>query len=171
MHCSDEQLINLIDSKAKEHFKSCEECQQRYWQLKQLQSDAHKMPLYQPAPESWQKIREKVQFEPVKPKTVSNNWRIAAGFVVGSFLSVFAYHGWQVSMLNQEIAASTELEQKLQLTQFNSVNIDDKLWQLTEIDEQLNNTKNKAMQRELWRKRNELLNQLIQQSSQSLESI
>lgn len=171
MHCSDEQLINLVDNKAKRHFKQCNKCQQRYWQLKRLQHDATSLPLYQPNPNAWDKVKANIELAPVKQKRPTHIWRIAAGFLVGCVVSLASYHSWQVKQLEEVIAASSKLEREFQLTGYSLINQDDKLWRLAEIDERLNRTDSRTAQKDLWQKRNELLLQLIAQSNQNVESI
>jgi len=169
MHCSDETLIKNNDSKVHLHVKECMQCQQRLWQLKQLQSDADKLPVFQPSELAWQKVKANL------PKDNNHKYRfplnIAASFVVGIMVTLVGNNMWQNKAIEVQIAQSSKLEQELVSMQLTSSFIEDDLWQLSKIDEQLNSDLSTSEQKELWKKRNLILQRILKAKNEAREVI
>ncbi len=160
MHCSDEALIDNNDLEAQMHIKDCMRCQQRLWQLKQLKSEAEKLPIYQPNELAWLKVKQSL---PLKKKNRFFNFpiAIAASFVVGIVVTLVANNTWQEHNIEQLIAESSSFERQLVSQQLIGTMVDKSLWEISQIDEKLNLQQSKSSQQQLWKKRNELLKLML----------
>ena len=117
-----------------------------------------------------------VAFEPKsKPKKTTKAWfiptTIAASFIVGSLVSVMSLQFWQAQQLDEQIAMSRQFEHQLVMMQLTSPWVESQLWQISQIDRQLNEAKSVKVQQQLWQQRNEILKQLLAQPQNMNEMI
>ena len=170
MHCSDEALMQSDDSITRLHVKECMLCQQRLWQLKQLQSDASRLPVYQPSELAWKNIKKTL------PTQNKRHWfnspiTIAASFVVGIIVTLVGNNLWQTHAVDVQIAKSSQFEKELVEVQFTSSLMEDDLWEISQIDELLSSEQDDRKKKALWKKRNLILQKLLKESLASREII
>ena len=170
MHCSDEALMQSNDSITRLYVKECMQCQQRLWQLKQLKSDANRLPLYQPSELAWQNIKKTLPKQK-KPYWFQSPVTIAASFVVGIIVTLVGNNLWQTHTVDVQIAKSSQFEQQLIAMQGISPFMENELWELSQIDEKLSSEQDKSKKKALWKKRNIILQKLLKQSSATREII
>ena len=170
MHCSDEALRDSHDVEVRSHLRGCMPCQQRLWQLKQLKSEADKLPLFQPNEMAWQQIKATLP-QKKKPQNYKLPLSIAASFVVGIIVTFVGNNVWQNQLIDIQIAKSGQFEKALVSMQLPSPLIDNDLWKIAEIDEQLNSSLSKSEKKELWQKRNLILQRLLKLKDESREII
>jgi hypothetical protein len=170
MHCSDEELRQNNLESARVHISECMHCQQRLWQLKQLCADGERMEVYQPPPMAWGKVKQHL------PKPVSKAWTfspltIAASFIVGIIVTLVGNSMWQSQQIDIQIVQSNQLEKKLVNMHMVSPGMGTSLYQLSQIDAQLNTSVSKATEKALWKQRNLLLKRLLTQKTETRETI
>lgn len=135
--------------------------------LKRLRDDAAKLPLMHPDPKAWDKIAAAIEPQTVKVETAKRPWMwpvsIAASFVVGAMMMLVANQLWQNNQLESQIALSTQYESQLVALRLTSPWIESQLWQIAKIDQQLNQAGSVSERKALWQRRNEILQQILQQ--------
>ena len=188
MHCTDEDLLQTHSAQTRLHVASCESCQQRLAMLQGLRRDADVLPVMQPSAGAWDKIRQNLPTQAVSelPKlAVVNNeaanqslWQrfklpmlLAASFIVGILVTKVSHQVEQLGQLDEQIALSRQYESQLVALRMTSPLIEAQLWQISEIDQQLNQAQGMKERQQLWRKRNEILLQMLTLPTYSNEMI
>jgi len=186
-HCTDEQLLQPHSEQTIAHLAQCNDCQGRLWQqrmeLSQLKRAAEQLPEYKPSPMAWDKIHSAIEQLPsqsesqqptvLKPK--KRAWflptTLAASFVVGSLITFMSVQFWQTMQVDEQIAMSRQYEHQLVAMQLTSPWVESQLWQISQIDKQLNEAHSVTAQKKLWQQRNEILQQLLSQPKNMNEMI
>ncbi len=159
MHCSDEELLHS-DTEAQLHIESCIDCQQRLLQLQMLKADADSLTEYQPSDFAWIRVKASIP-QKKKHHTFMFPLSIAASVIVTVTLTLFINNKWQDHNIEQLVATSNAYEQQLVSMQLPSALVGNNLWEISQIDIQLNLEQSKRAQKKLWQKRNATLKQVL----------
>jgi len=159
MHCSDEELA-ANKSDIQEHISCCIKCQQRSLQLNNLKIDADNLPAYQPTEFAWIKVKASIP-KNKKPNKFMVPLTIAASFVVGIIVTFVANNAWQDHVIEQLVYESNTYEQKLVSMKLAGVLMEQDLWEVSQIDQQLNLKHSKSSKKKLWLKRNKALKNIL----------
>jgi hypothetical protein len=165
MHCSDEELL-ISNIEAQLHIETCKDCQQRLLQLQMLKEDAKSLTEYQPSDFAWIKVKASI---PKKKKrhTFMFPFSIAASVIVSVTLTLLINSKWQDHNIDALVATSNAYEQQLVSMQLPNALVGNKLWEISQIDIQLNLNQSKSSQKKLWQKRNETLKKVLATTSKT----
>lgn len=170
MHCSDEELISNNDSKTKSHLQICQECQQRFWQLKQLRVNAEQLPLFKPSNTTWLRVKETLPKQPQKKRLIIPI-SIAASFIGGILVTLISNNVWQKYKIEEQVAISTSYDKRFVLMEITTQGMEHDLWKISQIDKVLNQEGSTIKQKKLWQERNQILKHLLEQKNVRKEVI
>ena len=162
MHCSDEELL-IINIESQIHIDTCCYCQERLLQLKKLQANAKTLSVYQPSEFAWSKVKASIPQKKKQSKYLFP-FSIAASVIVSVTLTLLINSKWQDHSIDKLVAESNAYEEKLVSMQLPSALVGNSLWEISQIDIQLNLKQSKSAQKKLWEKRNETLKQVLAMS-------
>ena len=158
--------------------------------LKTLKEDALKLPVLKPRAMAWDKVKANLPTSSIEGEgelessVESSNvvhvsfgrrlkfpLTIAASFVVGVLVTSISYQLDKTSLLDEQIALSRQYESQLVAFRMSSPLVESQLWQISQIDQQLNQSITAKQRQQLWTKRNELLRQILTSPTHSNEMI
>lgn len=196
MHCSDEALLQTHSEETRAHLATCSDCQARLAVLQKLRADAQALPLMQPKAMAWDKVKQNLPKAPIKtstplavepvdtvvieaPKAANESlfkrfkmhMLVAASFAVGVLVTQISHQMDDLNQLETQIALSKQYESQLVALRMTSPFIEGQLWQISEIDKQLNQQLSAKERHQLWLKRNEVLLQMLTTPTHSNEMI
>jgi hypothetical protein len=159
MHCRDEELL-IINKESQIHIDTCCYCQERFIQLKKLQANAEDLEVYHPSEFAWSKIKASIPQKKKENKKMFN-LSIAASVIVSVTLTLLINNKWQDYSIDKLVAESNAYEEIFVSMKLHNELVGNSLWEISEIDKQLNSNQSKSSQKRLWKKRNETLKQIL----------
>jgi hypothetical protein len=162
VHCSDEELL-IINIESKIHIDKCSYCQERLLQLKRLQANAKTLAVYQPSEFAWSKVKASIPQQKKKKKYLFPI-SIAASVIVSITLTLLINSKWEDYSIDKLVAESNAYEEQFVSMRLPSALVGNSLWEISQIDIQLNLKQSKSAQKKLWEKRNETLKQVLAMS-------
>jgi len=125
-----------------------------------LCQEASELPIYQPKESAWLEVKKNLP-KPVKPHADFAAFYPLAASILFCVLLVFTTDSSQKNNNSVEVFAAEQLTMQISDSPIEQLLEEEVLWQLAQIDEQINNTTTPQKQGELLIKRNKILTKLL----------